>query len=1272
MALSPLRPVLAGTGLAIVLGGLLLPAAEPPPTTGGLPTGRRPPTSGPDTEKRFPPLQVPDGFKATLFACDPLVEYPSAIAPGPRPGSLFVAVDYLTGLGTGLERRDEIRLLEDTDGDGYADRATVFAGGLNSVQGLAFHDGTLYAMNAPYLTALRDTTGAGKADERHVLLGGLGLAPEKDQIRLHNANGVVAGHDGWLYLALGDRGCDVLRPEGDRLVLEGGGILRCRPDGRDLHVFATGLRNIYDVALDAELNVFVRDNENDGGTYMIRVCHSFFGADHGYPYLYEERPDEALPPLADLGLGSSAGGLCYLERQFPPEYRGSLFFCEWGRAVVRYPLRRTDAGPFASPKEIDFAAGAPNDPYGFKPTDLVVARDGSLFIADWADGQRPRRGRGRIYQVRYASKKGEKPPPPEMAAKLPADLDQAVSRLDSERALERCEAQAVVEGRGKDGAAALDAALKKGKLGPRGRGHAVCALAKLGGAAAAEKLLALAKSDPEPSVQAQAVRAVADLADPVLVKHRLDAGAGDAALAERIAALAAGADWRVQLEAVVALGRLRWAGVADWLRKNLAKPDPVLAHAVQWALRRSGDWPAVLKLLDKPGTEPLHAVARRAAAGQYDRGLVDGLIERLAKETDPVRRRELADLLTRVSKKPPPWTYWGFRAAPRPANTVAWERTEAIEQALDRVLADPDRGLRLTVLGRMLREKVPPGTDTLCRWLKEERQAETVATLLAALRDRSDAQTRPALEAVVTDPKHTPMNRLLAVSLFLQGLDAAGEDRLTAMAGAVEDGPVLAELLRGIGTRKVSAGSKLLLRKATSKDGEVRASAAVALAEVGGRESQEAVGKLLGDGDTRVRAAAALAAGKLLLRPAAERLLKLARDPDAEVRRSSLEALRLLHDPRALPAAVAALQDQETALPALECVGDLGGPEQAKAVADLAQRRPAADVLTAAGKVLTGWAARDGLSAAGRQQIEQALAELHGGSGVLLGWHVLGPLPDDGDDLVGKVSAGQDPATGWRPVLSAGTDARVGLSGIKTEGAWLAYSEIAVSEPVKVEFFTTASAPQTVWLDGKVVHRRDRPAVPGPYPDRFEATLAKGRNRVLVRLTGLKGTGEFQLRFRRKSATAEHERLTLAALSRAGNPEHGRQVFLDAEKSLCLKCHRLGDKGERVGPELTGLGGRFGKAYIVESILEPSRTVAPSFETTLVELKNGKVVSGVKVAETETTITVVDSTAQKHVLARSEVESQTRQAASTMPEGLEKRLTEDEFVDLVSFLVRLR
>src|ERR1035438_6538515 len=115
----------------------------------------QPPQTGPATEKRFPPLKVPSGFKATLFACDPLIEYPSVIAIGPKPGAIFVAIDYMTGLGTDGKVKSEIRLVEDTDGDGYADKATVVVKGFNSIQGMAYHDGTLYVMHAPYLTSLR-------------------------------------------------------------------------------------------------------------------------------------------------------------------------------------------------------------------------------------------------------------------------------------------------------------------------------------------------------------------------------------------------------------------------------------------------------------------------------------------------------------------------------------------------------------------------------------------------------------------------------------------------------------------------------------------------------------------------------------------------------------------------------------------------------------------------------------------------------------------------------------------------------------------------------------------------------------------------------------------------------------------------------------------------------------------------------------------------------------------------------------------------------------
>jgi putative membrane-bound dehydrogenase-like protein len=1226
-----------------------------------------PPRTGPATEKRFPPLKVPPGFKATLFACDPLVEYPSVISVGPRPGAVFVAADYVTGLGVEIVRRDEIRLIEDTDGDGYADKATVFARGFNSIQGLAYHDGTVYVMHAPFLTALRDTKGTGVADERRDLLTGLGLTPEQNPTRLHCANGVAVGHDGWLYLAMGDNGLNVRRPEGDTLDLRGGGVLRCRPDGRDLHVFATGLRNIYDVALDAELNVFVRDNENDGGTYMIRVCHSFFGADHGYPYHYEERPDEALPPLADLGLGSSAGGVCYLERQFPPEYHGDLFFCEWGRSVVRYQPRRAGSG-FAPVKEIEFAAGAADDPYGFKPTDVVVQRDGTLMVSDWADGQRPRRGRGRIYHIAYVGDGAPRITP----RPKPDGPRQWLARLDSESYAERCEAQTALERMGGDGLKALTDALASKSIGARGRLHAVWMLARGKGTAALDDLLSLVKTDPDAAVRAVAVRAVADLRDPVLTRHKLDAGRGDADLAVRLAALAKGQEPRVVREIVVALGRLRWADAPDWLRQNLAEPDAALAHAAMQTLRRADNWPAVVKLLDRPAGEPIRAIALRAVAERYEPVVVDGLIDRLGTEKESSRRREYADALTRVHQKPGPWTYWGYRPAPRPTNTVAWERTEAIAAALDRVLADPDRALRLAVLRRMQREKVPVRLATLGPWLEDEHEPDRSAALLASLGDQPAAEVRRHVEAVVRDRRHSAANRLTALALFVQGPDAA--ESLLKLLPALEDGPVLADALRRTGKYPKTAAAAVLTPKLASPEAEVRAAAIEALGELRAPEGREPVASLLRDGDVRVRRAAAGAAGKLEARGAVESLLRLMTDEDVAVRRASLESLRLLREPRVVAPAVAALNDRNLELKALECLAELGGPEQAAAVGELARRNPSAEVPAAAVRVLTAWRGRDGVTAATRQELDRAVAEVHGANGILVRWDVRGPVSAAAAPRIVEQFAAAGPpgdTTGWRTVFAAGTEARVALApkGAAKDGLWFAYTDVTVAEPTPVEFLASAGGTLQVWLNGKSLYRRDQARGFQTDSDRFAATLVKGTNRLLVQVGASDAAVEFHLRFRRKSATAEHERLTQAALTKPGNRERGRKLFLDVEKSLCLKCHRLGDQGERIGPELTGVGGRFSRIYLVESILEPSRTIAPSFGTLRVSLNNGKELVGVRVAETEKTLTLADQQGQKHVVTKTDIEKQQTSPVSTMPDGLEKRLTEDEFVDLIAFLV---
>jgi len=1225
-----------------------------------------PPRTGPQTEKRFPPLKVPPGFKATLFACDPLIEYPSAICAGPRPGALFVAIDYVTGLGVDIVRRDEIRLVEDTDGDGYADRATVFAKGFNSIQGLAYHNGTLYVMHAPFLTALRDTKGTGVADERRDLLTGLGLAPEQNPTRLHCANGVVPGHDGWLYLALGDNGIDVQRPEGDRLVYHGGGILRCRPDGRDLHLFATGLRNIYDVALDAELNVFVRDNENDGGTYMIRVCHSFHGADHGYPYHYEERPDEALPPIADLGLGSSAGGVCYLERQFPREYHGDLFFCEWGRSVVRYQPRRAGSA-FGPVKEIEFAAGAADDPYGFKPTDLVVQRDGTLMVSDWADGQRPKRGRGRIYHIAYVGD-GKAAPKPQLAPAAKS-LEKWVAQLDSESYWERCAAQAAIARLGGDGLRALSDAPKKRTA--LGRMHGVWILARSADVkegAVTAILLETARKDADARVRAQAVRALADLTDPVLVTHRLNTGPGDADWAERFAELAKDQEPEVLLEITIALGRLRWEKSPDWLKKTITKPDAALAHAAMQTMRRSGNWQGILRLLDEPDTQPMRALALRALAERFETAVVDDLIARLRSEKEAARRREYADALTRVYKKPGPWVYWGYRPAPRPANTVPWERTAHIADALERVLADPDRGVRLAVLQRMQREKVPVRAVSLGRWLEDERQPERVAAILGSLRDLPAADTRRLLDAVVRDRQHSPANRQAALAAFVQGLDDTTASTLVELAQSLEDGLTLADALQRLAKFPKLPTSGLLTGKVRSADADVRAAAIETLGELRATAGREPLLSLLQDKDVRVRRAAAAAAGKLAERRAIELLLKLAVEPDVEVRRASLDSLRLLREPRVVPLALAALSDRQLDLKALECLAELGGPEQAAAVADLARRNPSAAVPAAAVRVLTGWRGRDGVTAAQRQALDRSVAEIHGANGILVRWDVRGPL--SAPDAAALAERQGNPAD-WQTLFASGTEARMPLAakGAVKEGVWLAYTDVAVAEPTPVEFLASSSGSLHVWLNGKSLYVREQARNFQVDSDRFAGTLMKGSNRLVVQVGASPANVEFHLRFRRKSGKAEHERLTQAALTRAGNPERGRKLFFDLEKSQCLKCHRIGDQGERIGPELTGVGSRFSRIYLVESILEPSRTIAPSFGTLVVSLKNGKLVTGVKVEETDKTLTVADNQGMKHTLMKADIDEQQPSPISTMPEELEKRFTEEEFVDLIAFLV---
>ena len=1246
-----------------------------------LKPAEKPAQVGPATEKRFPPLVVPDGFVSTLFACDPLVEYPSVISIGPRPGTLLVAHDYVTGLGVKIVRRDEVRLIADTDGDGYADTSTVYAKGFNSIQGLAFSDGAVYVMHAPLLTSLRDTDGDGVADTRRDLLRGLGLEPEKNNSRLHCANGVVVGFDGWLYLSMGDNGTDVKRPEGDRLLFRQGGILRCRLDGSDLHVFSGGLRNIYDLALDDDLNVFVRDNENDGGDYMIRVYHSIHGADHGYPYHYRERRELALGPLADMGRGSSAGGVYYGETSFPEAYRGGLFFCEWGSSVVFYPRQATGAG-FAPMREQVFASGAATDPYGFKPTDVVVGRDGALYISDWADGQRPKRGRARIYRVvprkapaaRSANDKQPEAP----------SVQTLFARLRStSRHLREASAAELLRLPRKRWQAPLQFVLRLGKdqSGPdrvRARMHLVWLLAA-GGEKAVDELLEVAGQDSSTRVRVQAVRAVADLVDPVLVGNMLDSGPGDSAIAGRLADLVgskAEASAEVHREVIVALGRLKWPGLPKWLAGH--KPttlDAVRLHAGQQALRRVANWPETLKLLDLPSAHPARAMALRAVADRYDETVVEWLIEKLKSDPRPQRRREYAEWLTRVWRKPAAWKYWGYRPAPRPVNPADWEQTTAIATALGGLLRDKDRRVRVTVLRTMRRQGVPIASAVLSEWLASERDDKAVGELLEAMKaEVSDASTS-ALLGVVSAAAYSPANRLSALAVLDQRFKGAAGSRLVTLGGKLEQGPVLAELLERLGRREGLDSGGLFEAGIGSTDASVRAAAITASAQRGDKRLAERLGRLLGDKAATVRRAAAAAVGRLKVKKLAAELSRTVTDPEAPVRSAGLAALVTLEHPGSLGAARAALDDPITLESGLAYLGHFGEAKDLGRIQLLARTYRSTSIQVRVFGTLDRLEARKVVSA---EAVARARADLQGDGGLLLRWRVSGVLSVD---EAMKVLAGVGPAgsTGGdrlaKVVMADGADPTVVLPRGKVDAektVRVAWTDVSSPAKKRIEFLAAAGGRLRVTINGTQVYRRDGVRGFQPDSDRFHATLEKGVNR-LVAWVDWDRPSRLQVRFRDRTLEGVLETYAQRALKEKGDAVLGQRVFLDIkQRGLCARCHRIGKEGARIGPDLTGVGRRFSRIHLIEAVLEPSRAIAPSYQTRVVVLESGRVVTGVRVTETPTELTLGDKEGKLHKIVKSEIEEQSVQRISTMPDGVDKRLTEQEFIDLIAFLVSQR
>src|SRR5262249_36497732 len=192
-----------------------------------------------------------------------------------------------------------------------------------------------WAPPPPFLSVFRDEDGDGTSDRQDVLVSGLTTSLIDERGGDHTTNGIRMGLDGWIYIAVGDYGFHGAKgKDGTTLSQRGGGILRVRPDGTELEVFAIGLRNPFAIAIDPYLNLFTRDNTNDGAGWDVRVSHLIQTADYGYSQRFANFPDEIMPPLGAYGQGGGTGALSVHDERWPDAYRGVLLTGDWGRSEV--------------------------------------------------------------------------------------------------------------------------------------------------------------------------------------------------------------------------------------------------------------------------------------------------------------------------------------------------------------------------------------------------------------------------------------------------------------------------------------------------------------------------------------------------------------------------------------------------------------------------------------------------------------------------------------------------------------------------------------------------------------------------------------------------------------------------------------------------------------------------------------------------------------------------------------------------------------------------
>ena len=307
---------------------------------------------------------------------------------------------------------ERIYQLRDTDGDGVADKMTVFAEGFNTevtgiAAGVMYHDGWVYATIAPDLWRLKDTDDDGVADIREIVVHGFGIHLAYAG---HDMHGLSIGPDGRIYWSIGDKGVNVTSREGRKFFYPNEGcIMRIEPDGSGFEVYAHGVRNPQEPAFDDYGDLIAVDNDADMRGERERFIRIVELSDSGwrcnYQYMSLDSPwmreglwkprfdgqaAYLLPPLSNYSDGP-AGFRHDPGTALSPAQRGMFFLNEFPSGKLRGFRTERDGASFKMVDARVLNSGIMGIGFAWHP-------DGSLFLADWIGGY-PLDGLGAVWRV---------------------------------------------------------------------------------------------------------------------------------------------------------------------------------------------------------------------------------------------------------------------------------------------------------------------------------------------------------------------------------------------------------------------------------------------------------------------------------------------------------------------------------------------------------------------------------------------------------------------------------------------------------------------------------------------------------------------------------------------------------------------------------------------------------------------------------------------------------------------------------------------------------